>query len=78
MQGVITRVMTMRGTFLGLSISTFRPFDVRNELSQIRLCRHLILIQVLKSGCLVYSIGHCSACTLDLHIPNNTSHVKRG
>ena len=78
MQGVITRVMTMRGNFLGLNISTFRPFDVRNKLSQIRLCRQLILIQALKSGSLVYSIGHCFASTEDLSIPNNTLHVKRG
>jgi len=78
MQGVITRVMTMRGNFLGLNIFTFRPFDVRNELLQIILYRQLILIQVLKSGCLVYPIGHCSASTVDLPIPNNTSHVKRG
>lgn len=78
MQGIITRVMTMRGNFLGLNISTFRPFDVGNEPSQIRPRRQLILIQVLKSGCLMYSIGHCSASTVDLPIPNNTSHVKLG
>jgi hypothetical protein len=78
MQGVIICVMTMRSNFLGLNIFTFRPFDVRNELLQIILFRQLILIQVLKSGCLVYSIGHCSAHTVDLPIPNNASHVKRG